>query len=66
MTKFVEDPAARPTWGYVFVCQSKRCVDERIAELQTLERRFPRYKYNYKTEEIDGKSVIRLISITTR
>ncbi len=66
MTKFIEDPAARPAWGYVFVCHSQRCLDERMAELKTLEQRFPRYKYNYKSQQIDGKYVIRLISITAR
>lgn len=66
MTEFVDDPAARPAWGYVFVCESKRCFDERIAELKMLEQQFPRYKYNYKSQQIDGKYVIRLISITAR
>ncbi len=66
MTKFIEDPAARPAWGYVFVCQSKRCFDERMAELKMLERQYPRYKYHYKSHETDGKYVIRLISITER
>ncbi|MGZ4903826.1 MAG: hypothetical protein ACXV5I_03310 [Halobacteriota archaeon] len=66
MTEFIEDPAARPPWGYVFVCRSKRCFDERMAELKMLELRFPRYRYNYKSQQIDGKYVIRLISITAR
>ncbi len=66
MTKFIEDPAARPAWGYVFVCQSKRCFDERMAELKMLEQQFPRYKYSYKAQQIGGKYVIRLISITAR
>ncbi|MGZ4901642.1 MAG: hypothetical protein ACXVI3_03410 [Halobacteriota archaeon] len=66
MTKFIDDQAARPAWGYVFVCKSKRCFDERVAELKTLEQQFPQYKYNYKSQQIDGKYVIRLISITVR
>ncbi len=66
MSKFIEDPATRPAWGYVFVCESKRCVDERVAELKTLERQFPYYQYNYKCQKIDSKYVIRLISVTAR
>ncbi len=66
MIRFVDDPSARPAWGYVFVCQSKRCLDERMAELKTLEQKFPSYKYSYKTQQVDGKYVIRLISISVR
>ncbi len=66
MPKYIDDPAARPAWGYVFVCRSKRCLDERMAELKTLEEQFPRYKYIYKSQEIEGKYVIRLISIIER
>jgi hypothetical protein len=66
MTRFVDDPQALPRWRYVFVCRSQRCLDERVAELKGLERRFPQYRYTYRSEQIGDKYVIRLVNVTKK
>jgi hypothetical protein len=65
-TEFIDDIKALPEWRYVFVCTSKRCVEERLAEIRQLEQKFPYYKYNYKCEQIGDKYVIRLINVTQK
>jgi hypothetical protein len=66
MAKLVNDPRALPKWRFVFVCKSLRCLDQRLAELKQLEKKFPQYHYNYKWEQIGSNYVIRLVNITKR
>jgi len=64
--KFIEDINVLPEWRYVFVCTSKRCMEERLAEIRQLEQKFPYYAYNYKCEQIGDKYIVRLISVTKK
>jgi hypothetical protein len=66
MVKPVEDANALPPWRFVFVCKSKRCVEERLAEIRLLEEKFPHYKYNYICERVSDKYVVRLISVAQK
>jgi hypothetical protein len=66
MMKLVDDPKALPKWRFVFVCKSERCLNERLAELQVLENKFPEYRYNYKWERIGSNYVVRLLNVMKR
>ncbi|MEI7827001.1 MAG: hypothetical protein WCI87_04300 [Euryarchaeota archaeon] len=66
MATFVDDPKALPTWRFVFVCTTERCLDERLIELKELEKKFPQYHYNYKWQHIGKNYVVRLINVTLR